>query len=126
MPVGSGSIIYALSSIIRTAVLSPRNLLLTLALVSLRSHTRSSLLHCKFPLCLLTQHPEAFSSSFSLIVLEQLDHVASTGILAMEQNSHRMHAYHTQQAITQMPEIMRPHAPGTAAVSPCPKMVSMR
>src|SRR5213078_3525705 len=60
------------------SVLSPRHLLPTLALVSLRSHTRSSWLHCRFPLYLLTQYSEAFRSSFSLIMLEQLDHLAST------------------------------------------------
>jgi hypothetical protein len=82
-----------LSSIIRTSVLSPRNLLLTLALVSLRSHTRSSWRQCKFPLCLLTQHSEAFSSSFSLIMLEQLDHVASTGLVQVE-NQGKGHVGH--------------------------------
>ncbi len=55
-----------------------------LALVSLRSQTRSSWLHCRFPLYLLTQYSEAFSSSFSLIMLEQLDHLASTGLVHVE------------------------------------------
>src|SRR6266567_8575374 len=66
------------------SVLSPRHLLPMLALVSLRSQTRSSWLHCRFPLCLLTQYSEAFSSSFSLIMLEQLDHLASTGLVQVE------------------------------------------
>ena len=34
--------------------------------------------------CLLTQRSEAFSSSFSLIMLEQLDHGASTGLVHVE------------------------------------------
>jgi hypothetical protein len=78
------------SSIIRNPVFSPRNLLLTLAL---RSHTRSSLLHCRCPLCLLTQHSEAFRSSFSLTMLEQLDHVASTGLVQVE-NQGKGHVGH--------------------------------
>ena len=42
------------------------------------------LLHGRFPLCLLTQRSVAFSSSFSLIMLEQLDHGASTGLVHVE------------------------------------------
>jgi hypothetical protein len=37
--------------------------------------------------------------------------------LQIEQNGHRMHEHHTRQAITQMPAITSPHAPGTAAVN---------
>jgi len=59
-------------------VLSPRNLLPVRALLSLRSQTRSSWLPCRFLLCLFTQRSEAFSSSFSLNILEQIDQVAST------------------------------------------------
>ena len=81
------------SSITRNSVFSPRNLLLTLALVSLRSHTRSSLLHCRCPFCLLIQHSEAFRSSFSLIMLVQLDHVASTGLVQVE-NQGKGHVGH--------------------------------
>jgi len=92
-PVGSARLFMHLSSIIRTSVLSPRNLLLTLALLSLRSQTRSSLRHCRFPLCLLTQHSEAFSSSFSLIMLEQLGYVASTGLVQVE-NQGKGHVGH--------------------------------
>ncbi len=44
----------------------------------MRSQTISAVIPGRFPLCLLTQHSEAFSSSFSLIMLEQPDHVAST------------------------------------------------
>ena len=92
-PVGSARLFMHLSSIIRTSVLSPRNLLLTLALLSLRSQTRSSLRHCRFPLCLLTQHSEAFSSSFSLIMLEQLGYIASTGLVQVE-NQGKGHVGH--------------------------------
>jgi hypothetical protein len=42
------------------------------------------LLHCRFPLCLLTQRSKAFSSSFSLIMLEQLDQGASKGLVQVE------------------------------------------
>ncbi len=44
----------------------------------------TTLLHGRFPLCLLTQRSVAFSSSFSLIMLEQLDHGASTGLVHVE------------------------------------------
>src|SRR5437588_6926013 len=74
-------------------ILSPRNLLPALALVSLRSQTRSSWLPCRFPLCLLTQHSEAFGSSCSLIMLQQIDHVASTGLVHVE-NQGKGHVGH--------------------------------
>jgi len=47
----------------------------------------------QIPLCLLTQYSEAFSSSFSLIMLEQLDHVASTGLVQVE-NQGKGHVDH--------------------------------
>jgi hypothetical protein len=72
------------SSFTRISVLSLRSLLPALGILSLHSHTRSSWLHCRCPLCLLTQHSEAFSLIFSLIMLEQLDHVASTGLVHVE------------------------------------------
>src|SRR5260370_7423058 len=68
------------SSIIRNRVFSPRNLLLTLALVSLRSHTRSSWWHCRFPLCLLAPSSEPFLSSFFLTRLDNLPPVARTAL----------------------------------------------
>src|SRR5947209_364306 len=72
-------------SIINTIfVLSPRHLLPEQALLALHSQTRSSWLQCRFPLCLLTQHSEVFRSSFSLIMLEQLGHGASTGLVHVE------------------------------------------
>jgi len=57
MPVGSGEIILCIFLVFNIIfVLSLRDLLPALALVALRSHTRSSWLPCRFLLCLLTQH----------------------------------------------------------------------
>ena len=66
-----------------------------MALVYLYAHTRSSVLHCRFPLYLLTQYSEAFRSSFSLIMLKQLDHLASTGLVHVEKpgKGHVGHRY---------------------------------
>src|SRR5947209_17199756 len=78
-----------LSIINLLSVLPPRHLLPALSLVALRSQTISSWLPCRFPLCLLTQHSEASSSSFSLIMLQQRDHVASTGLGHIENQGKR-------------------------------------
>ncbi len=77
------SLFIHVSSINIILVLSPRNLLPALALVSLRSQTRSSWLHGRFLLCLLTPRPSArpFLSSF----LQQIDQVASTAQVDLDQ-----------------------------------------
>jgi hypothetical protein len=79
MPVCSIEIIYAFSSFTRTFVLPNRASLHWLSCLYVPKNALHGCI-ADSPLCLLTQHSEAFSSSFSLIMLEQLDHLASTGL----------------------------------------------
>jgi len=69
-----------LSSITLTFIFSHRCLLSALALMSLLSHTRSSEMHCRSLLCLLTEQEWALCACFSLIIPAQVHSVASTGI----------------------------------------------